>query len=324
MKVARASKEDIDRLWRFFQVIEEYFEYATYTPWRPVSRDDGAVTERREDSDSDDDTIHLNDEQFVEKLHELWGHRFGPAKVDAAWMRVLMNADTLLKNVADPECGHLDWKPELKALLEPDLESDRAQRVLQRLYVARDIHSTECGKYYLFRGPRGGLSADELRVIAAELDRRSEGGEPPEFAEPEFVHVTAPTYEVPRSAFNTELRRERFVIYEESDREWLEFFGFVPSYREAMAELLDKAFNRLAQGAWGLPIGMKYWSFCEPVDEAELSGVSQSCSGVSRVHNSAGDASLPEVLRNMEHLSRERDGAALPDVRWVREDCVGG
>jgi len=98
MKMAKASKEDIERCIKFFQFIEEFMEYGTHTP---------------ENDEFEEDSIDLDDEAFVEKLRELWGGRFKAAAVDCAWTRVVMGCDILIDNCCDPSSDVLEWKPEI-------------------------------------------------------------------------------------------------------------------------------------------------------------------------------------------------------------------
>lgn len=107
MKMARATKDDIQRCIKFFHFIEEYLEFGTHTP-------ENAVEEEI--------SLDLTEEDFVAKLREHWGgpftHRPG---VDCCWRRVVHGCDILIDNICDPDADALDWKPELKAALaEPD------------------------------------------------------------------------------------------------------------------------------------------------------------------------------------------------------------
>ncbi|MBL8815993.1 MAG: hypothetical protein JNL58_08170 [Planctomyces sp.] len=97
MKMAKASKDDIEKTIKFFQFIEEFMEYGTHTP---------------ENHDAEEESIDLTDEDFVERLRAFWGGRFQPAGVDASWRRVVFGCDVLIDNVCDPNADTLEWKPE--------------------------------------------------------------------------------------------------------------------------------------------------------------------------------------------------------------------
>lgn len=97
MKMAKASKEDIQRCVKFFQFIEEFMDHGTHTP---------------ENDEFEEDSIDLSDDVFVHMLRTLWGGRQRPSGVDVAWSRVVYGCDILIDNVCDPEADTLEWKPE--------------------------------------------------------------------------------------------------------------------------------------------------------------------------------------------------------------------
>lgn len=107
IRMAKASQDDVDRVVKFFQLIEEYMEYGTYTP---------------PNDEIEEESIELTDETFVEKLREFWGGRFtyGPG-VDSSWARVVNGYAVLVDNVCDPDRDVLEYKPEIAAKLSrPD------------------------------------------------------------------------------------------------------------------------------------------------------------------------------------------------------------
>lgn len=97
VKMAKASKEDIQKTIAFFRFIEEFMEYGTHTP---------------ENDEVEEESIDLSDEDFVERLRAMWGCRFKPAGVDCSWSRVVFGCDILIDNVCDPNADTLEWKPE--------------------------------------------------------------------------------------------------------------------------------------------------------------------------------------------------------------------
>lgn len=106
MKMAKADKDDIDRCIKFFQFVEEFMEYGTHTP-----------QEKRDPETGESESIKLTDEEFVEKLREMWGRRFGPSGVDCAWQRVVFGCDILITNVCDPNSDVLEVRPDWAAKL---------------------------------------------------------------------------------------------------------------------------------------------------------------------------------------------------------------
>lgn len=103
MKMAKASKEDIERCVKFFQFIEEFIEHGTHTP---------------ENEHVEEDSIELNDADFVQRLRELWGGS-GPTAVDSSWRRVVFGCDVLIDNVCDPNADTLELRTDWAKAIEP-------------------------------------------------------------------------------------------------------------------------------------------------------------------------------------------------------------
>ena len=57
----------------------------------------------------------------------------------------------------------------------PETREEYAKRIIQRADEAGDIFTLEDGFYYFGPSTGGAMSAELLRVIADELDRRNEG-----------------------------------------------------------------------------------------------------------------------------------------------------
>ena len=115
MKMAKASKDDIEKCIKFFQFLEEFFEDGTYT------------------ETDNDEPERLTEEEFLDRLRQMWGGRWKPPGVDCSWMRVVFGCDILIDNACDPNADTLEWKPELAAKLDIDAEAIRqaARRVLE-------------------------------------------------------------------------------------------------------------------------------------------------------------------------------------------------
>ncbi len=103
MRMARAEQREVEMLIDFFSFIEEFMEHGTYTP---------------PSDDVEEDSIDLSDEQFVAKLREMWGCRFGPALVDASWRRVVFGYQVLHDNLCNKDVDFLDLRSDMKAFLE--------------------------------------------------------------------------------------------------------------------------------------------------------------------------------------------------------------
>jgi hypothetical protein len=106
VKMAKATKDDIQKTIEFLRFIEEFMEYGTHTP---------------ENEETEEESIDLTDEQFVERLRKLWGGRFRPVGVDCAWSRVVFGCDMLINNACDPDADTLELRPDwAKLIAEPE------------------------------------------------------------------------------------------------------------------------------------------------------------------------------------------------------------
>lgn len=91
MKIARATADDMQRMFDFFGELEELLRDLRYG---------GSV---------DNEVVGA-----LVKKH--WGNR-GPG-VGASWNRVLYGMDTLLRTCTDPKAGTLEWRPDVRKWLE--------------------------------------------------------------------------------------------------------------------------------------------------------------------------------------------------------------
>jgi len=103
MRMAKASKEDIEKCIQFFNFIEEFMEHGTFTPFN---------------EEFEEESIELDDNQFVERLRKMWGGPFRRPGVDCSWRRVVNGCDILIDNVCDPNASTLEWKPEIAEKLK--------------------------------------------------------------------------------------------------------------------------------------------------------------------------------------------------------------
>lgn len=112
VKMAKASKDDIERCRKFFQFVEEFMEYGTHTP---------------ENDEVEEDSLDLTDEMFVEKLREMWGGRMvRRLGVDTCWTRVVVGCDMLIDNCCDPEADCLELRQDWEKAIAPPAGIDEA------------------------------------------------------------------------------------------------------------------------------------------------------------------------------------------------------
>ncbi|HWL09768.1 MAG TPA: hypothetical protein VNQ76_15280 [Planctomicrobium sp.] len=95
VKMARTSSEEIHAVHDFLQDLESVLHTGYYT------------------NQDHEDVIVGNDPEGLSKFIE---KRF--PKVSACYTRVLMNTQTLLDNCSDPDSETLEWRPDIKALME--------------------------------------------------------------------------------------------------------------------------------------------------------------------------------------------------------------
>ena len=98
MKMAKASKDDIDQIAKFFHMLEEAIEQGTYTP------SDEAEPEP------------VDAERLMELICRAWAHH-GP-DVGTSWRRVVWGCDTLISNCCDPDSDVLEWRKDVREWLE--------------------------------------------------------------------------------------------------------------------------------------------------------------------------------------------------------------
>jgi hypothetical protein len=102
VKMAKASKDDIQKVIDFFRFIEEYFEDGTFT------------------TDSEDaEPIKLTEQEFVSRLSALWGGPFKPVGVDCMWQRVVFGCSMLIDNCCDPEADCLELRHDWAKAIDP-------------------------------------------------------------------------------------------------------------------------------------------------------------------------------------------------------------
>ena len=87
--MAKSSPEEMKKMLQFFSGLEAIFE-------------------------GEFDEFEVNLEDAVSEYVVKWWDEF----LDASWQRFYWGFDTLLSSAADPDLDYLDWKPEIKAILD--------------------------------------------------------------------------------------------------------------------------------------------------------------------------------------------------------------
>jgi hypothetical protein len=102
MKMARASNDDIKKLEDFLEWLENYCEYGT----------------NLNELDENDDPVEIDDEDAMAIIQTEFSRWTRRATVMASWRRIIWGFRVLLDNCTDPDAACLEWKPELKTLIE--------------------------------------------------------------------------------------------------------------------------------------------------------------------------------------------------------------
>lgn len=123
MKMAKASKDDIHKLREFFDMLEEFFEYGTYTP---------------PNSDAEEDSIDVDAEKLHDLIEAKWNLK--GCGVGTAWRRVVFGCDILIDNCTDPAFDTLEWRPDLRAFLESQQPDDSADTATEPQQDTADAH----------------------------------------------------------------------------------------------------------------------------------------------------------------------------------------
>ena len=104
VKLAKADKDDIAQMVKFFHMLEEAIEYGTYT------------------TSDDAEPEQVDDERLLDLIRAAWNER-GPG-VGTAWRRVVWGCDTLIANCCDPDSDVLEWRKDVREWLESQQTSE--------------------------------------------------------------------------------------------------------------------------------------------------------------------------------------------------------
>ena len=124
MKAAKADKEEIDRVQKFYNLVESLLDSRwgdsdeDWRTWDDKDEDKKEILEIEEELklwEGTDLDGHV-DNRIV--LYEFFKKRFKEVDWGGSIGRVLMNADVLVNQVCDPDLDYLDFNPEIKQALE--------------------------------------------------------------------------------------------------------------------------------------------------------------------------------------------------------------
>lgn len=104
LKMAKTSPEEMEKMLEFFNGLEAIFEgELELSPF---------------------DDYDMVQEEAVGKYVVEWWEKF----LNRSWSRFYWGFDTLLRSATDSDLSYLDWKPEIKAVLEAHQERVEASK----------------------------------------------------------------------------------------------------------------------------------------------------------------------------------------------------
>lgn len=120
LTVAKADKEEFERVWGFVHVMENLFDtrgfLSSEEDWRDWPDEDEDKQELLEiekqikDAEGDDWNGHA-DNRLI--LYTFMKRRFKKANYSGSFGRILFDCETLIDNCCDPELDYLEFKPEI-------------------------------------------------------------------------------------------------------------------------------------------------------------------------------------------------------------------
>ena len=125
MKVAKADKDDFERVWNFFIPVEALFDnrHGCYhdEDWRDWDDDDEDKKE----------LLEIENQLREEEGEDIWGRvdnrlvlfefikrRFQAAEYCGGIGRILTDAETLIESVCDPDLDYIEYRPEIKKAID--------------------------------------------------------------------------------------------------------------------------------------------------------------------------------------------------------------
>ena len=124
MKVAKAEQEEFDRVYNFINVMEALFDTRwcsheeDWRDWNDKDPDKQLLLEiEQEVKESDGENIWDGvDNRLI--LYEFIKRKWKNANYCGSFGRIVCDADVLINNVCDPDLDYLEYKPDMKEVLE--------------------------------------------------------------------------------------------------------------------------------------------------------------------------------------------------------------
>lgn len=124
MKVAKADKEEFDRVYDFINIMDSLFDNRFFSHeedwvnWDDDDPDKKVLLEIQDEiRETDGETVWGGvDNRLV--LYEFIKKKWREANYCGSFQRIVTDAECLIDNVCDPDIDYLEYKPEIKEALE--------------------------------------------------------------------------------------------------------------------------------------------------------------------------------------------------------------
>lgn len=124
MKVAKADKEEFDKVYNFINVMDSLFDSRFWSheeEWRDWSDDDPdkqlLLKIEAEVKESDGECVLEGvDNRLI--LYYFIKMKWREANYCGSFQRIVTDAEVLIDNVCDPDIDYLEYKPEIKEAIE--------------------------------------------------------------------------------------------------------------------------------------------------------------------------------------------------------------
>ncbi|MBQ3414841.1 MAG: hypothetical protein IJH39_05745 [Clostridia bacterium] len=124
MKVAKADKEEFDKVYDFINVMDSLFDgrfWSHEEEWKEWDDDNPnkklLLKIEEEIRESDGETIwDCVDNRLI--LYEFMKRKWMEANWCGSFQRIVTNAEVLIDNACDTNLDYLEWKPEIKEAIE--------------------------------------------------------------------------------------------------------------------------------------------------------------------------------------------------------------
>ncbi len=119
MKVAKAEKEEFDKVYDFINIMDNLLDnrswYAEEDDWKNWDDND---QDKKELLKIEEELKSYGDEDNRLILYEFIKKKWREVNYSGSFQRIVTNADVLIDNACDPNLDYLEWKPEIKKAID--------------------------------------------------------------------------------------------------------------------------------------------------------------------------------------------------------------